>query len=69
MSKVINFELDEQTEERLKEISVKNGIPTKSGTIRFLINQEWFRQNNLQTENSSRIGLSETPDQDIERRR
>jgi metal-responsive CopG/Arc/MetJ family transcriptional regulator len=59
MAKVINFELDEQTEKRLNEIAVKNGIVTKSGTIRFLINQEWFRQNNLQTENSTRIGSTE----------
>ena len=61
MGKVINFELDEQTEQRMKAIAVKNGIPTKSGTIRHLINQEWFK---MQTPRPQ----PQTIEEEIERR-
>jgi hypothetical protein len=41
MSGIINFEVDDKTEERLKDIAIHTGIVTKSGTIRYLINRAW----------------------------
>lgn len=65
MSRIINFDIDEETERRLVDLAAVTGIKNNAGTIRFLINQAWQATLMPLVEKTK----EETIEQDIERRR
>ena len=40
-SRLLSFDIDPVTEERLRDVAIQTGIQNNAATIRFLINKEW----------------------------